>query len=350
MESRVIFEIDATSVSGAIVSLSKEGQSEILFDVRESFGPEKKFDSQHLLISIKKCLEKVCAALLMKLGRKVSKIDCLLSSPYTASQNLSLRLEYREPVLITKELLNFLVEKEIKDFENQHLAGQDGLDHTSHALVEKKIQAVKLNGYPVSQPFGKMARRLEAHTYISIMPTILQAEIQEFLAPRFQLETHQVKFHSTFFCLFNLVRDIMEKESFILVRVGEEMTDLGLVLESSLVDMVSFPLGTNSLARLVAGNLGTLPEEGLTYLQGAGDNREGLLALEEWRALFQSNVQKFLEESLLPEECVLSAPDKVSDSFKSILEKGGSRVKQVSDILMVGFNQTFLCLSKSVNF
>ncbi len=346
MESRVLFEIDAGGVGGAIFTLARDGRPKILFTERKSSGLEKKFDTDHLLSSMKRGLEQVAASLLGKLPGKAEKIYCLLSSPFLASQNLSLRLEYREPVLITKELLNFLVQKEIEDFESQHLAGDGDTQKTAHDMVEKKIQMVKLNGYASSEPFGKKAKRLEAHTFVSIMPSLLRAEISEFLGPRFQFDGQKIEFHSFLFCLFNLVRDIIQKDNFILTRLGEEVTDLGLVKESVLLDVISYPYGVNTLLRQAAQALGTLPEEIAAHLGRAGQEgmdsnaklkvaKEVDAAVAHWQGLFQSSAQGFLEESFLPNQCLLSGSQEASRHIQNSLEKQGYRVKAFSDILRV---------------
>lgn len=255
---------------------------------------------------------------------KPDEISVFLSSPWYASQVRTAKLNRDIPFLVTKQMLDDMVGKELKAFEDdeikeKHLAGD------SLAVIESKTVSVKLNGYSHDTPIGAKASSLELSLFLAVSPVTLQTKIKDSLAS-FYGHT-QVMFCTFLTASFLISRDILpQKESYILLDIGGEITDVSVMRDGAPVQSISFPIGKNFLLRRLSHALKRSVSESATlcmlYMEGKVENTMKDMcakildeAKAEWLGAFQRTLLAMTNELSIPDTILLTVDQEIAPWF-----------------------------------
>ncbi|MFA6552467.1 MAG: hypothetical protein WCT19_03120, partial [Candidatus Paceibacterota bacterium] len=127
-EISMVFDIGSGSVGGAIVKFGQVGvKPKILYSVRESLPFQKEVNADRLMSGMLRALE-IVVANLEKNGmiylnfsglrrHKIKKVYCSLSSPWHMSTTKVLSLDKKDPFLVTKDLIEDLLDAEEENLE-----------------------------------------------------------------------------------------------------------------------------------------------------------------------------------------------------------------------------------------
>jgi len=226
----------------------------------------------------------------------------------------------RKPFLITKRFTDHLLADAKEEFRHEIQSMSKEMAKNLISLESKVIQTT-LNGYQTSHPYGKRVTRIELALYISLLSSTVEEQVSTVVDEMLGVEK---KFSHTFLlAFFAAVRDIFHTEAdFLLIDMGGEITNLGLVRANILTDSTSFFWGRNVLLRKVAAGLGTIPEEAHSLIrrrgsrelaeEGVSGNVSKVLATieEEWLRDLGIACNKLAEEEGLPKHIFLvSLPD-----------------------------------------
>src|SRR3989338_8887929 len=155
----LVFDVGSSSVGGAFFVMKKSGIPKLIFSLREPIAFEEKINIDRFLLLTIKSLEIVASKICLKGIGAPSKVFCVLSSPWHVSQTRTVNLEKNIPFIFTPELASSLIDKEIKLFEDEHLAkyenGAGGI-----RSIELKNMKVMLNGYEAPNPVNQKAKML----------------------------------------------------------------------------------------------------------------------------------------------------------------------------------------------
>jgi hypothetical protein len=209
------------------------------------------------------------------------------------------------------QLLNELSYKEAQQFLEHHLSLKAGAVEGDFEVIENKIMQIKLNGYEVGMPFGKVSSRAAIAQYLSITSKEMLLAIRAAITAG--THKNQVEFHSFTFSAYSAIRDLLNNErNFLMIDVSGELTDISVVSDGVLLENISFPYGENTLIRRVAASLGTVSNEAVSTLKM---NQEGKLdakakeqidrTLDEekikWLAHFKEVLANISDHYMLPE-------------------------------------------------
>ena len=134
------------------------------------------------------------------------------------------------------------------------------------------------------------------------------------------------------FAFFNIARDIWHAEdTFLLVDVSREVTDIGIVRDGRLFDMLSFPLGYGALFRDVARELKTSIEEAQSLVRLAIKKQisesqmsrvgEVLSASgKTWKDAFEAEVRNLYRKIPFSHRIMLTTHNVLSYWFKDLIE------------------------------
>ena len=197
-----------------------------------------------------------------KLG-KPKQVFCILAAPWYVSQARTIVFEKEKTFSVTPKRVDNLISREVESLKKNFDAHYKDLTESKAEIIEVENINMKLNGYETRLPYDKKAKRLEAHLYVSMSAgQVLQALRQKV---RKELGLDNVFFNSFSLAAFDTIRDMYsQKQNFIFIDVGGEMTDVSVVRNGILVETESFPLGKNFLIRTVASELQTENVEALS--------------------------------------------------------------------------------------
>lgn len=320
----LVFDIGSSSVGGVFFEAQENGVPKILFSVREPIALEMTVNTEKFLASTIKSLDVVVDKVYnAKIGAP-SKIFCVLASPWHVSQTRIIKLEKNAPFIFTSKLAEELTQKEIALFEEEHLKKYSGTSEKVRSIEFKNIKTV-LNGYETANPLNQKVRELEMHLFISIGSEQVLSKIEESIKKHFQLK--EIKFSSFVIAAFTVVRDIyVNEESFLLIDVGGEVTDISMVKKNALRESSSFPLGVNFMIRGVAEALNIPLAEANSFMSLYKDGHAGEAEVRkieptinklktEWLHEFQEVLSNLTDDVSLPSIIYITIDKEQSDFF-----------------------------------
>lgn len=285
---------------------------------------------------VDKALKKTLFELIKNTGYQPTKTFCFLSSPFYVSQTKILNYENPKPFTFTKEFLGKISCDEAAKFLENHQSLYPEILSDDPILIENKIMQIRLNGYDIIKPFGKTANKAVLSQYLSLGSKKILKRLKEVI--KASTNGSHVEFHSFMFSAYSSLRDLINnKDSFMFVDVGGELTDVAIVTEGVLQEGASYPYGKNSLIRQTVASLSTIHQEASTLLKlyvdnnvhGRHDERLALVlakAKEEWISQFKQTLGTIMESTMLPETVYFIGDEKIGrlfatwlseDSFKS---------------------------------
>lgn len=328
-ELALVFDIGSSSIGGAVFEIQKGGIPKIILSIREPIILEEKIDIDRFLFLTLKSLEIVASRICIMGVGKPSKIFCVLSSPWYASQTRVIKLEKNTPFVFSSKLADELIKKEISLFEEEHLTKFSHIDNKVRPIEFKNMKTM-LNGYVTSEPFEKKAQKLEMIIFISTSGEKILGKIEETINRHFHSE--KIKFSSFALASFTVARDMfVQQENFLLVDIGGEVTDIAMIKKDIIGDSISYPLGPNFMIREVAKSLKCSLSEAKSlislYKDGhAVDSTEKKLEpiinklKIEWLKGFQESLVNLSDDISVPATIFITVDQDLADFFSKIIK------------------------------
>lgn len=246
----LVFNINSGSVAGALVKITeKEGVNLIHYHKEPILFQTEISIPQHLVL-MKKSLTAVAQNIqaegfkkIIKKNKKPITIDkffYLFSSPWCLSQTKIIKI--REPKLfkVTENYINKLINDQGEKFQME-IPG-------SEKIIEKKIIQIKTNGYIVNDIYNKVIQDLELSVLFTIVPDDILNAVETAVSSVFVVKNAWC--HSSTLSIFSAIRDLFpQKEDFIHIDISEEITDIFIVKDNTIVSNASLPYGRNHFIR-----------------------------------------------------------------------------------------------------
>lgn len=325
----LVFDIGSSNVGGALFWAQESGVPKIIFSTTEPIVLEDKVDSDRFLSLTIHALE-IVADKIHKAGKGIpEEFFCVLSSPWHVSQTRIINLKKNTPFIFTAKLAEDLIKKEISLFEEEHLSKTLNTDAPNRTIELKNIKTI-LNGYETSEPLNKKIQELEMIVFISMGEEKTLKKIEDTISKCFHF--NQIKFSSFMLSSFTVVRDMhIQKENFLLLDIGGEITNISMVKKNILRESISFPMGRNFFTRGVASSLGcTLSEaSSLISLLQDGHAEEKVadkisLTMEqlrkEWLKNFQESLANLSNDISIPATIYMTTTKDLADFFKETIK------------------------------
>ncbi len=328
-ELALVFDVGSSSVGGALFEVQKDGIPKIILSIREPIILENKIDIDQFLFLALKSIEIVAGKICMMGVGKPSKIFCVLSSPWYASQTRVIKLEKNTPFLFTSKLADSLIQKEISFFEEENLAKFFHNDNKIR-LIEFKTMKIMLNDYVTSDPLNKKTKKLEMTFFISMSIDQILKKIEETIFKHFH--TDNIKFSSFIMASFTVARDIfVHQDNFLLVDIAGEVTDISMIKKDMLINSISYPLGYNFIIRGVAENLNCTLSEAESFISLYKDEHaieyvEKKLELiisklkTKWLSKFQESLINLSDDISVPATIFITVDQSLTGFFSKIIK------------------------------
>lgn len=333
-ESRhsIVFHIGSSSVLGAHVFFdTKNGLlvPHIKYATIHEMPVSTELDFKTFLSGMVEALDATAKDLTLSKNGRPDEIIIFLGSPWYAAQARSVTMSKNTNFTITKKLVDDLARKEIENFEKEELAKYQDAGNQAR-LIEKEVINILLNGYPSTDPYDKKASEIHLSMIVSMSPEIVLQKIEESIIGAFH--TKKIKFHSFMYAGTLITRDLfMSHQQFLFVDISGEITDIALVKNGTVMDVVSFPYGKNVLLRKFAKGMDkTIPDAEALFALYRDNKMEASLKIKadkvvatitaEWTALFQVALSKLATEFLLPDVIALTITPDVLPFFTQAIQ------------------------------
>lgn len=328
-ELMLVFNIGSSSVGGALFLIQKSGIPKIILSIQEPIPISKKIDINKFLFLTIQSLDIVVNKIYSAGQGAPSKIFCVLSSPLYVSQTRIINLKKNTPFVFTEKLADSLIQKEIKLFEEEHLAKYTNVGNSVRVIELKNIKTM-LNGYETSKPLNQKIKELEMAVFISMGGEQVLKRIEVTIGKYFHFSL--IKFSSFAMACFTVVRDLyIKQEDFLLIDIGGEVTDISMVKKNILRESVSFPLGRNFLTRGIASGLECSLGEASSYItlfknehaeETLNKKLEPIMdqLKKEWLEKFQESLANLSNDISIPATIYIATDKDLADFFSETIK------------------------------
>lgn len=325
----LLFDIGSSSVGGALLHLGDNGVPEIILSVRDLIQIEKETDPERLLFLTLDALKSVASRICMSGMGAPSKIFCVLSSPWYASQTRTIRFTQDKPFVFTGEMADELIAKEIKVFESEHDALYPS-NNNKVEIIELKNMQTKLNGYATPHPYKQKATELELTVFLSVSQVLVLEKIKSTIERHFRCPN--IRFSSFAVASFVVARDtFVNQDNFLLVNIGGEVTDISMIKKEVLKDSISFPMGCNFIIRGIAEAVKSSLVEARSFVSLYKDGHmanntaqkfEPIISQlrTEWLRGFQDFLSKLTSDVSIPSSVFITVDQDLADFFAATIK------------------------------
>jgi hypothetical protein len=339
----LIFDIGSGSVGGALVSLAPLGsgqQSEIHYITRQDLPPIGKRDANSFIAAMGKALEAAAADIhqngLSRLkstshaNSSVASAYCVLSSLWYVSELRDLTVNKERPFVVTERHIEGLVDRQEEYVKKSELLEYAEKSNDEFVRLDHKVIDVRLNGYQLSNPYGKTANTISANVYLSLVPQAVIKAADRAISHYFHPELFN--FHSFGLASFSILRDILEDtEDVLFLDMSGELTDIFIIKGGTLTEAASFPVGSESITRQMVKDLNTTPEEAVSRVALYATGRQDTAASQkidsvlkdiqgQWVQSFREVTESFAHTTFMPRTVYFISDPHTAPIFKYFIE------------------------------
>ena len=322
----VIFDIGSASIGGAVVFFDKEIPN-ITYCKRIQLPFQKEADERHFLSQIEEILTQIVDdiqknGLQSKDGKFIvpQEIVCILSSLWSNTRTVHASFEHKERFIVTDNIMDDLLSQ-------IHEKNKEERKDTT-VIIEEIVISSLLNGYPTQLPLGKETQRINVTFLESTITKELHNKINDVIHKVFNHDI-PLLFRSFTLVAFSVTRDMFEDiKDFFLIDVTGEITELAVIKNSILGDVLSFPYGRNTIVRDIAKKTNSIPEDILARIKIAfssdsSDMKETIFEEEkQWTEMFGKACGELSSEiNPLPQNVFLIANTDYEDWFRKMIER-----------------------------
>ncbi len=255
-----LFDISSDGVTGSLVQFAKNASPHILYTHKEPVVFPKSDLSRIIKITtsaLNHCLEVLEKEGLPKVPshyhsfhfHKVEQVHCFFSSPWFLSQTRTIKVKKDAPFVVTQQYVQDLIKADKEVFIQELLENKkSSLSKDAVDIIDTKILSVKLNGYHTNFPYKKVASEVKLTVFASVAGKSLVNSVREILGKQFGSKT--IQFHTFPLAFFSTIRDSHGLlQDFLTVDVAAEVTDMCIVKNGILKQVVTIPVGKNLFTR-----------------------------------------------------------------------------------------------------
>lgn len=253
----LIFDIGSGSVGGAYVKIpfEKNKLPVILKTTRTEIIFKNEFNLEVLFMDMLSALNFTATSLHQEKIGKIDGIYCVLASPWYFSRTRNIEYNSEENFIFTKKMANQLINKEIIDLSKLYQEKYENIISESE-VIESHIMGILLNGYLTDDPFGKKTKNVNINTIVSVSPKLYLEKIKQIILKNFSYDHKNIKFSSFIFDSHLAVRDRYNHiNSYLLIDISGQITDVGIVYNNSLKYSLSFSFGKKSFFKYICTKL-----------------------------------------------------------------------------------------------
>ena len=327
-----VFDIGSGNVGVAIVRVGGESDRPVfLFSQRFEIAIEEEVNFEKFAISMASALELAAKAVRDAKVSGISEVFCFLGSPWYASQTRTISFTKNNPFNVTESLIKNLVDKEIDLFKKGDLPKYASYEKMS--ILENYTIDCILNGYRVPNPFQKNVSSVNLSIFLSMSPSIILDQMKKIIERHVSFAHRKLFFASTVFSEYLLISNLFVKnDSYLLIDVDGEITDISVVKNNVLEETMSFPVGRNALVRDITTCKHNTQAEATTLIRGYISGHLELTVHEEieeclsrvrttWLDSFQDSLTRLAGHLALPRTVFLVTESDIAPWFTDTIKR-----------------------------
>ena len=330
----VLIDIGSASVSGAYARIDKTHNPILYYTARVPIRMRAKAsadDMERALAELTKTLIlRGAPALARAVGKgNIDRILISIAAPWQETHTLPKRINNPAGFRFTRRMMDAMVKKIT-------------VPPPGRTQTNKMVVATLLNGYEITDPFGKSAHSAEV---IALSSSVTDEVARAVIATvRKTFHTDQIELTAFAPVAYVVLRDLFPKEdNFLVMDVTGEATDLALVRQGLLVEVESIPCGLNllRLAAIEAGldnrspakSLQTVDEVALIDMEhNSAFTSRMRSARDEWLNNLSKAFQALAVQYALPRMIFLLADEEALGFLKHVLnDESGLQKLWLSD-------------------
>lgn len=325
-----IFDIGSGSVGGAIVRIPLSGKEmpTIIKSIRNEIKFRDNFNFSTFMNDMIYTLGLTSMSLYNEKVAAPDEIICVLASPWYLSETRVIKMSREKSFTFTKKLAGELIQREILSLTNLYKDKYGNLD-SAPQMIEHHTMAVSLNGYMVADPVGKKCQFLEINMVLSLSPKLCLDKIKETLSKTFHHT--EVSFSSFTVDTYLAVRDkYIALDSYLLIDISGEITDVGIVTKGVLKSVLSFPFGKKTFFKFICTKLEIELRDATELFKLYSENKisnefqKKVMPLfqsieNSWGEAFSQCISTLPRTLILPSTIFLTADNDIKNWFANVL-------------------------------
>lgn len=251
-----IFDIGSGSVGGALVSFPTDKSESPI--IKKSVRTEIDYINDKLSVSLftKNMLKALGSTADLLYQSKIGapdRIVAVVAAPWYSSETRKVKMTKETSFVFTHKIANDLLDKELKSITLDHNKKTKTI-YNELEIIEHHILEVSLNGYNVLDPIGIHTKSVEMNMIFSFSQKLFLDKIRKEIAKTFnEIPVH---FSSFIVASYFAVRDkYVSPDSYLLLDVGGEVTEVGVVSNGILKASLSFPFGKKTFYKYMCTKL-----------------------------------------------------------------------------------------------
>ena len=318
----IVIDFAGSSIGGLLFETKEGEKMRILISFRKPVNFLFETDFNASLRCTGESLRFVTKELKKFYPGKIDFVVCVFSSPWFISQTKTVTVTTEKPFEVKNEFFNNLIEEEEKKLSKDKKINSQFIEH--------EVMKAVLNGYGVQNPIGKIANSVKSSIYVSAGVKKAMEKVKEEVEKSFN---HAVLSFATFpLVAFKVLSDIInEKEGFLIIDIGGDVTEICIVRNGALEQAVSFSIGYNLLLKKISSRTNTFFGESVSILKAYlrehlaidGQDKTTLAvndSVKEWSDGLRKSLSEISKESFLPQSALLMGDDLICKPFYSYVD------------------------------
>lgn len=333
-----------------------DGKSALLVNIHDFTVESMILDSDDTINTVSGIKEE--AALKRALAKisdkyKALKYFIVFSSPWSLSQTHLVRARKDAPFIFSEKYFDEILKNENSLFL-KNLKNNFNPDYFK--FMEADIMKVLLNGYEIKDlnPFKKKIKNIELLIYMSAVKKEVFDAVSEVFNDGFQKKNLVIKTRPAIFC-FILKDTEKENRDFIIIDIREETTEIVLVKNGCIEEIINFNKGYNFFARRIMDGLNISLSEAVSMFDRYNRNLmeenkkyelKNILksAENDFKESFLNIVNELSKDNFLPKDLRYFSEKAINSQLFEIKNRQGEDFFKPKEILTNANNRSFLTL------
>lgn len=335
----VLVWLSGDALQVAVIDTKKDDISRIVARTSYKIQVHNETDEKKVLSILGATLDKALLDLEKKTRAqnphiRIHSAHCFLSSPWFISQTRNITYNAPKPAKVTPAFIDSLVEADTTAFKEALYTGPYGrIFNKSLDVIENKILTLTYNGYEIADiPAAAHAQSVSATIYASVAGHELTEKIEGSLHKHFAIRS--IQWHTVPVSLYAILRKLdPAAHDYMLIDVGNIVTDIGIVKKGILSETMTIPFGFSHCLDEVKKSLKVNEEAALSMCrleQQGGLQPESALKLEaarfknqqKWKEYFDAAQKQMSEHFFLPTAVFIRAEEPFLTFWEMMVKEG----------------------------
>ena len=257
-----VFDIRDTFFTVAVAKISADKKPEMILCQNFKISLQDNLDYKKGLNEMLKTVDTAIISIrkkLIKIGnnQKIGKYSFFIGSPWSISKSKLIKVIKDKPFEINETFLKKII---LSDEENLIHKISSKAEEKEWKILEEKVIQSKLNGYKVEKIYGKKASDIELEIFVSFIPYEIKDKLSFFVDKKNIWGIKRTS-NSCILSSYSFLRDLYsDKNDFVYIDIGNNLTDIYIVKEDIIHGIISFPLGEKEIIKSISKRTNILPE------------------------------------------------------------------------------------------